>query len=216
MVHLHIIDEQLREIGVSIKFFGRPEVRELAKILGSDETIMHAVNGYYENGFALLVATDQRLLLIDRKPMSLTVEDIQFETVTEVGFTYRLFNAMVRIHTPHKSLVFSCWNGRKLRELSEYLQKQVLQNHQQEQDEYTQQERFRALAQAQLQNAAAQHATPRRRFSPSLLPALASTAFLGFSKKVATSVPMSRFSTAEKNPNTKTPLLSRRRRFPFL
>lgn len=127
MVQLHHVETQLKDIGCNFRFFGRPEVRELAKILQPSEIIAHAVNGYYEGGFALLVVTDQRLLLIDRKPMFLTIEDIRFDMIAEIDFNHRLLNATARIFSMNKSLVFTTWNHARLRLLVDHLQHQVMQ-----------------------------------------------------------------------------------------
>ncbi len=127
MVHLQTVERQLRAVGCNYRFFGRPEVRELARILMPDETIAQAVNGTYEGGFAMLCVTDKRLLLIDRKPLFLTLEDIRYDMVVEIDYNYRLLNASVRIFTPTKELGFSSWSQARLRRLIEYLQGRVME-----------------------------------------------------------------------------------------
>lgn len=126
MVTLQEVERQLKAINCNFRFFGRPEVRELAKVLREDETISQAVNGFYEGGFALLCVTNKRLLLIDRKPMFLTLEDIRFDMIAEVDFNYRLLNATVNIYSAYKSLIFTSWNHRKLRLLVDNLQCHVI------------------------------------------------------------------------------------------
>lgn len=214
MVQLSVVESQLKDLGLNFRFFGRAEVHELAKILSPGEAIAQALNGYYENGFALLCVTDHRLLLIDRKPLFLTLEDIRFDMVSEVDFNHRLLNAMIRVYTPNKSLVFTSWNHKRLRILVEYLQEQVMKSRQQQQ--YLTHEQFTHFAQAQF--AAAQ---TDQRISPiNIIPALARTALQG--TQAAMHVPgnmplVSRFvAPLSKNPYTKTPLLSRRRRYPNL
>jgi hypothetical protein len=126
MVQLHTIEEQLKDIGSNYHFFGRPEIRELAKIITPGEVISRAVNGFYEGGFALLVVTDRRLLLVDKKPMYLTIEDLRFDMIAEIDFNHRLLNATVRVFSTNKSLMFTSWNHAKLRALVEHLQHRVM------------------------------------------------------------------------------------------
>ncbi len=126
MVHLHTIEEQLKAIGCNFRFFGRPEIKELTKILLPGETIAQCTNGYYEGGIALLCVTDHRLLLVDRKPMYLTIEDLRFDMISEIDFNHRLLNATVRIFSTNKSLIFTSWNHQRLRKLIEYLQHRVV------------------------------------------------------------------------------------------
>ena len=210
MVHLKTVEDQLKAIGANFRFFGRPEVRELAKIITPGETIAQAVNGYYEGGFAMLAVTNHRLLLVDRKPLFLTLEDIRFDMVSEVDFNYRLLNAMIRVYTPNKSLVFTCWNHSKLRHLAEYLQEQVSrsrQSHTIPQDQF---------AQMVGQQMAMQQAQPVQG-ATAIVPALAKTAFQG-----STATPIAATGTVmtnrfiaplSRNPYTKTPLTRRRKLF---
>lgn len=127
MVTIHEVERQLKQIGCNFRFFGRPEIRELAKILLPGERIAQATNGFYEGGFALLVVTDDRLLLIDRKPMFLTIEDLRFDMIAEIDFNHRLLNATVNIHSTNKSLRFTAWNHQRLRTLVQHLQHRVMQ-----------------------------------------------------------------------------------------
>ncbi len=134
MVDMHQVEEQLKAIGCNFRFFGRPEIKELTKILLPGETIAQCTNGYYAGGIALLCVTDHRLLLVDRKPMFLTIEDLRFDMISEIDFNHQLFTATARIFSSNNnSLVFTSWNQERLRRLVEYLQHQIvrLRHHQQ-------------------------------------------------------------------------------------
>ncbi len=125
MISLHEVEEQLRRVNCNFRFWGRPEIRELCHILMEGETIAQAVNGRYENGFAMLVATDHRLLLIDKKPMFLTLEDIRFDMIAEIDFSAQLLDSTVKIITPNRTLVFTSWNQGRLRIALNYTQQRV-------------------------------------------------------------------------------------------
>ncbi len=125
MISLGDVERQLRQVGCNFRFWGRAEVRELAVVLMPGETIVHATNGHYEGGFALLVATDQRLILIDRKPMFLTIEAISYDMIAEVNFNHRLLNATLRVFTLNKTLIFTSWNHAHLRAILVYAQQQT-------------------------------------------------------------------------------------------
>jgi len=128
MVHWDKVEEQLERIGCNFKFWGRSEARELCHVLFDDENIRHCVNGQYPNGFAMLCATDHRVLLIDKKPMNyVNIEDIRFEMISEFDFSRRLLNSRVSICTPTKTLVFSSWNVHQLRALLNYVQQRVIE-----------------------------------------------------------------------------------------
>lgn len=207
MVHIQQVEEQLKAIGCNFRFFGRPEIRELTKILLPGETIAQCTNGYYEGGVALLCVTDHRLLLIDRKPMYLTIEDLRFDMISEIDFNHRLLNATARIFSTNKSLVFTSWNHARLRKLTEYLQHRVVQIRNQQ---------YHTLMQDQfaVQPAALpQQITPAEQtYAP---PALAQVAIqgIGSNTTAGTQTPLT-VAARPTNPYTKIPLLTRRRKFP--
>lgn len=126
MVDVQTVDRQLRAAGCQFRVFGRFEIHELAKVLAPDETIKQAVFGYYDNGFAVLAVTDQRVILVDKKPMFLTIEDVRFDMIAEVDFNHRLLDATLHIYTLNKTLTFTSWSHRRLRRLLEYVQQHVL------------------------------------------------------------------------------------------
>jgi hypothetical protein len=127
MIDLRALEEQLKRAGCNFRFWGRAELKELQRILMPDETIAYGVNGRYSGGFAFLCVTDRRLLLIDHKPMYLSLEDVRFDMIAEVDYNYRMLDASIRIFTPNKSLVFSTWSQHKLRELAMYTQQRVME-----------------------------------------------------------------------------------------
>lgn len=126
MVHKDEVSAQLKRLGMSFQFWCRAEVRELPKILFEGEQLQHVLIGRYEGGFALFVATDQRVLLIDKKPFYLTLEDIRYDMVSDVQFNHRLIDATMRLGTMHKTLWFTAYNHNKLRHFTNFIQEQVL------------------------------------------------------------------------------------------
>lgn len=128
MVHWSEVEKQLEGAGCNFKLWGRAEARELCHVLFEGENIAHCVNGQYVNGFAMLCATDHRVLLIDKKPMNfLNVEDVRFEMISEFDYSHRLLNARVSICTPTKTMTFTSWNTYRLRALLNYVQQRVIE-----------------------------------------------------------------------------------------
>jgi hypothetical protein len=127
MVQLSVIEAQLHQLGAKRTFFSTPEIRELCHILLENEKITKFVSGRYNGGFAILVATQLRLLLIDKKPLYLTVEDIRYDMISEVDIGARMFDATVTVFTVNKKLIFTSVKQRKLRELTAYVQQRVME-----------------------------------------------------------------------------------------
>jgi hypothetical protein len=187
---MHEVEEQLRHVGCNFKMWGRAEIRELSNVLMPDEKIAQAVNGTYEGGFAMLCVTSYRVLLVDRKPMLLTIEDIRYDMMSEVDFHNKLFGATVRIFTPMRNLTFNSWSNTRLRKCVNYIQQRVMEIRQ------------HGLTAQQLQGQQQMIGTPQPMQQPGLNPQMATQGQTGG----APYTPM--------NPYVKTPMLTRRRRFP--
>lgn len=138
MTHEQKVKEQLKAIGADFKFWGVSELRELPKVLFEDEQLNHVINGRYSGGFATLCATDQRVLLIDKKPLYLTLEDIRYDMISDVMYNHRLLNATVLLGTVHKSIAFIGYNPGKLRNMTNFIQQKVLEFRQRQNQQQTQ------------------------------------------------------------------------------
>src|SRR5829696_5023635 len=100
MVSKDTVEKQLKKLRFNLNGWGQSEARELPGILLDDEKIFELVNGIYDGGFALLVATDVRVLLVDKKPLNyLTVEDFRFDMINEMDYSHRLLGAQINIAT---------------------------------------------------------------------------------------------------------------------
>jgi hypothetical protein len=122
------LEKQLKRINFHYNGWGRTEVAELCNILMPEEEIEECVNGWYEAGFALLVATKDRVLLVDKKPLGyLTVEDMRFDMINELDLHHRLMGAQIRISAGNKTLYFTSLNQGRLRRLLQYVQARMVQ-----------------------------------------------------------------------------------------
>ncbi len=132
MVHPDEIKKQLAGIGANSLMWGRAELRELPKILFEGERLNHVLNGRYEGGFAVLCATNYRVILIDKKPFYLTLEDTRYDMISDVQFNHRLIDASIWIGTVHKKMTFMAYNHAKLRNMTHFIQEQVMATRQQQ------------------------------------------------------------------------------------
>jgi len=119
------VELEISRLGMNNRFWGRPEIRELQHILSEDEVITNAVNGHYEGGFALLLSTDQRLLLVDKKLWFLSMEDIRYDMISEVDYCARLLDSTISVVTLNKILRFTAIRKKNLRSLTTYIQDKI-------------------------------------------------------------------------------------------
>lgn len=123
MVSKKTVIEQLKKIDFDHKGWGKGEISELPHIIIPGEEIYECVNGVYEGGFALLVATDIRVLLVDKKPLNyLNVEDLRFDMISELDYSHRAFGAEISISSGSKNLKFRSYNQQRLRKLIGHVQ----------------------------------------------------------------------------------------------
>ncbi|HET8991575.1 MAG TPA: PH domain-containing protein [Candidatus Saccharimonadales bacterium] len=129
MVSKKEVTRQLKALGFNYMGWGRSEISELPHIILPDEEIYECVNGIYIGGFALLVATNIRVLLVDKKPLSfLTVEDMRYDMISEMDYSHRLFGADISISSGDKTLHFKSYNKPRLRKLIGHVQHCIADN----------------------------------------------------------------------------------------
>jgi hypothetical protein len=126
MVSKDQVIAQLKNLGISVKGWGAAEIHELPHILLPNEQITHLVNGWYENGFATLVSTNMRLLLVDKKLFNLTLEDVRYDMIAEVDYNSSVMDATICISTVNKKLTFTSFRQQRLRSLTNYVQHRVM------------------------------------------------------------------------------------------
>lgn len=95
-----LIQNQLLEIGIDSKstFWGRKELKELPNILSQNEKIIALVIGTYNGGSGLLVATNSRLIFIDKGLVyGLKIEDFGLDKITSIQFERGLLLSEIKI-----------------------------------------------------------------------------------------------------------------------
>lgn len=126
MVHISVLQSQLTKLGIRLSRWFYPELRELQHIMMDSEKIIAAAPGRYFNGFALLVATNLRLLLIDKRTFFMTIEDTRYDMISEVDFSSRFYDLTVHIFTLNKQHNFTSVRYKnQLRDLCQYVQQRI-------------------------------------------------------------------------------------------
>ena len=127
MVHPSLIEARLGKLGFRASRWFRAEINELQHILMNDEEIISLACGRYFGSFALVVATDQRLLIIDKRVFFMTIEDIRYDMISEIDFNFQqMYSANLTVYTMNKTHKFSSVKyKRQLRELATFTQRRV-------------------------------------------------------------------------------------------
>jgi hypothetical protein len=95
--NLEEVQAQIGHIDGATKVMGRKEIKELPQILWEDEKLEKIVQGRYESGFGVLVATNKRLLFVDKGIMKLRVEDFPYDKVSSIQYKTGLLMGTITI-----------------------------------------------------------------------------------------------------------------------
>jgi len=78
--------------------FVGPDIKELAKILSTDEEVLHAASGMYQDRQGLIVATTKRVIFMHKGMFSLKLEDFSYDKITSVQYETGFLNAKIIVH----------------------------------------------------------------------------------------------------------------------
>ena len=103
--HKDQIRADLRSHGADKYDLLLPETHELANVIHENERIIGIVYGKYVQdsgkrfGRGALVATDMRILLLDKKPLFERCDEISYKVISAVSYAHAGFAGTVVLHT---------------------------------------------------------------------------------------------------------------------
>lgn len=115
MVSKSSISSQLKRLGHKFSFFGRAEINELKNIINPGESIVQCAYGKYHGGTGLLVATDQRIVLVDKRPFYLNVESMTYEKLNHIDFKQDKLHGVLYLQSGIKRVIFRSISDARLK-----------------------------------------------------------------------------------------------------
>ena len=125
MANLLDVRTQLHQIGFKNKYFGWSALRQLPMILERNEIIEHVVTGVYQDGYAVIVATNKRVLILDKKPMSFRAEDIHYEMISQVEHYLGPMFAKLRIRSLSNACEFTSIHASDVQSFANHVDRRV-------------------------------------------------------------------------------------------
>jgi len=122
--HEERVKQELRAVGVSKYGILKAEARYLPQLIQQGEHIHAAVYGRTDKGSAMLVATDRRVIFLDKKPLMTMSDEIAYELVGGVGISQeaglfvevtlhtRLGDYVIRFASPKSARTFEQYIGK--------------------------------------------------------------------------------------------------------
>lgn len=116
------VKQELKRLGVSWFGLSTREAEYLPTIINFDEHIRGVVSGHHPDDFAMLVATDSRILFLDKKPLFENEDEITYDVVSGVSFGHTGFGSTVTLHTRIKDYPNRTYNQKCARGFVEYIE----------------------------------------------------------------------------------------------
>lgn len=134
--HRYRINKELRDLGVSSFAMMRMATHHLPNIIHPDEKIGGVVYGHYEGGHGMLVATDRRIIFLDRKPLYANQEFVNYDVVSGVHHSYSGFGSTVTLHTRIRDFVIHTYNEDCAQNFVNFLEDRIIEHQKEPRYEY--------------------------------------------------------------------------------
>jgi hypothetical protein len=118
------LKEVRAQIGTS-RLLLRKEIKELPNILWDNERVDKLVQGYYSGGRGILVATDKRLIFVDKRLFDLKVEDFPYDKISSIQYETGLLLGKITIFTSGNEAVIEKIMKPRAREFCEYVRASI-------------------------------------------------------------------------------------------
>lgn len=99
IAHIERVKSELRKAGVTRYGLLKGESRKLPQIIHPEEHIHAAVYGRCQQGSAMLVATERRVIFIDWKPLYTTSDEISYDVIAGVTYGQQGLVSTVTLHS---------------------------------------------------------------------------------------------------------------------
>lgn len=97
--HAKRINRELLKAGVTLYGMRKAESRYLPRVIHPNEHIEAVVYGQHHDSSAMLIATDHRIIYLDKKPMATFMDEVTYDVVSGIELDVHTFFATVTLHT---------------------------------------------------------------------------------------------------------------------
>lgn len=120
--HAERIRDELREVGATFVDLLLPETRSLPFIIHTDEHIRGAVYGRSKDGIGILVATDRRIIFLDKKLLFMKFDEITYDVVSGISMGFAGLFGTLTLHTRIGDFTLKTLNQKCASNFVEYIE----------------------------------------------------------------------------------------------
>lgn len=117
----------LQNLGVTSYGLAHSESHYLPRLIHPDEQIGGVVYGHHQDGFAMLVATDRKIIFLDKKPFFVNEDEITYYVVSGVSYSHAGFGSNVTLHTRVKDYSIQTFNQNCAEKFIAYIEERCLE-----------------------------------------------------------------------------------------
>ena len=126
MPSMEEIEKQLKDLDGIEKLYARKEIKELPNILWEHEKIEKIVQGFMNNHSGVLVATNSRVIFIDKRLLGgLHVEDFPYDKISSIQYSTGLVMGKITIFTSGNRAVIENVEKSKVRDFCDYVRARI-------------------------------------------------------------------------------------------
>ena len=136
--HRDRVMQDLRNLGVTKLGLARMESRYLPHIIHPDEIIGGVVYGHSQDGFVMLIATETRVIFLDKKPLYVNQDEITYYVISGISISHAGVGSTVTLHTRIKDYKIRTYNYKCANNFVEYIETRCLEHNDGNKDRYDQ------------------------------------------------------------------------------
>ncbi len=128
--------KELQDLGMSRFALSTLESMYLPHIIRTNEHIGGVIYGRHKVGFAMIVATDRRIIFLDKKPLYVNEDEINYAVVSGVSYCHAGFGSTITLHTRITDYAIRTYNQKCAETFIEYIESRCLENQNPAEDYY--------------------------------------------------------------------------------
>lgn len=126
--HQQRVQSDMKRLGATRLELFSSEANYLHKIIHHEEQIGGIAFGHHESGYCMLIATNRRVIFLDKKPFFANVDDITYDVVSGVTFGHAGFGSTLTLHTRIKDIKLMTINDTSAKIFVDYVELRCLEH----------------------------------------------------------------------------------------
>jgi hypothetical protein len=125
-LHIDRVRYELREAGITVYGLLKSESRFLPHIIHPGEHIHAVIYGQHDSASAMLIATDKRIIYLDKKPMAVFIDEVTYDVVSGIEMDVHTIFATITLHTAVANYQFRYVNIRCASKFARFIEEQKI------------------------------------------------------------------------------------------